>query len=167
MSEAPGQLADQAGVPGPSPGGRKPIQSPLNLVMPIGSEEDYQKLHQTLLNTQALPPAENPIVQALTKIATVHFARFVFLEDNTRLAVITTYDGDFEKYVMDFINEIGDVFNMLLQFIADAPPLPVQEHRLEFVEYVRAHDLPGITFYSAYPDLTVLDILAAAESQTP
>lgn len=71
----------------------------------------------------------------------MRFARFVFLESNTRLAVITTYDGDFEKYIMDFVDHIGDIFDMLLKFMADAPPLPVREHRQEFLDYVRSHDL--------------------------
>jgi len=140
----------------------KPIQNPLTLVMPIASEEAYAQLNQTLLQVQSLPPEKNPIVGALTKIATVHFARFVFLENNTRLAVITTYDGDFDKYIMDFVDHIGDVFDMLLKFMADAPPLPVAEHRQEFLEYVRAHDLRCVEpLYSAYPQATMLDIVQA------
>lgn len=143
----------------------KPVQSALTLIMPIASDEAYQQLHQTLMEVQALPPGQNPIMAALTKISTVHFARFVFLENNTRLGVITTYDGDFDKYIMDFVDDISDVFNLLLKFMSDAPPLPVQEHRQEFLEYVRSHDLGCIEpFYSAYPRSTVLDILAATEA---
>jgi hypothetical protein len=139
-----------------------PVQNPLTLVMPIASPEAYQQLSQTLQGVQALPPEQNPIVAALNKIATVHFARFVFLEDNTRLGVITTYDGDFEKYINDFVDDIGDVFNLVLKFMSDAPPLPVQEHRQEFLAYVRAHDLRCVEpLYSAYPRSTVLDIQAA------
>jgi hypothetical protein len=137
------------------------VQSPLTLVMPVKSPEAQQQLAQTLQQVQALPPDQNPIVAALDNLKTVHFARFVFLEDNTRLAVITTYDGDFDRYINDFIDHIGQVFDLLLQFMADAPPLPVAEHRQEFLDYVRAHDLRCIEpFYSAYPDKTVLDIVA-------
>ncbi len=79
-----------------------------------------------------------------------------------KLAVITTYDGSFEDYINDFIDEIGDVFNALLAHMADAPPLPVQKNRKEFFDYVRANDLRAIEpFYSAYPKATVLDIKAA------
>jgi hypothetical protein len=142
------------------------MQNPLTLVMPIKSPEDFEKLHQTLMQVQAAPPEQNPIMVALNKIATVHFARFVFLENNTRLAVITTYDGDFDRYINDFVDNIGHVFDMLLQFMADAPPLPVAEHREEFLQYVRDHDLRCVEpFYSAYPELTVLDIQTAAEAR--
>ena len=93
-----------------------------------------------------------------------HFARFVFLEDNTKLAVITTYDGSFEKYIQDFVDHVGEIFDVLLSHMKDAPPLPVQEHRDEFLAYVQANDLPGVgVFYSAYPDATVLTILDALE----
>jgi hypothetical protein len=158
MSDHAGQ--QQAAAPPMSEA--QPVQSPLTLIMPIASAAAFQELSQTLTGVQSLPRDQNPIMAALDKIGTVHFARFVFLEDNTRLGVITTYDGDFEKYINDFVDDIGDVFNLLLKFMADAPPLPVQEHRQEFLEYVRAHDLRSVgPFYSAYPRSTVLDIQAA------
>lgn len=141
----------------------KPVQNPLTLIMKIKSEADYEQLNQLLQKLQSLPPTQNPIVVALNKIATVHFARFTFLDNNTKLAVITSYDGDFDIYINEFINEIGDVFNQLLVYMENAPALPVQNHRQEFLQYVKDNDVPSIQpFYSAYPTLTVLDILALA-----
>ncbi len=137
----------------------QPVQNPLTLVMKAKSPEDYVALRQTVERIQSLPPEQNPIITALNKLATVHFARFVFL-DNDQLAVITTYDGDFEDYINEFINEIGEVFDALLVHVEDGSPVPVKTHRREFLEFVRAHDLRCVgPFYSAYPDRTVLDIL--------
>ncbi len=136
-----------------------PVQSPLTLIMTIKSEEDSKALRELLDHIHSLPPEQNPIVAALEEIGTVHFARFTFLENNTKLAVITTYDGSFERYIHDFVNVIGHIFDQLLEHMADAPPLPVAEHRAEFLQYVRDNDLPSLEpFYSAYPQLTVLDI---------
>jgi hypothetical protein len=136
------------------------VQNPLTLLMTIRSPEDYAALKTTIEQLQALPPEQNPIVRALDTIGTVHFARFVFV-DETRLAVITTYDGDFDAYINDFVDHIGEVFNTLLQHMDGAPPLPVQQHRQELLDYVRRHDLQCLPpFYSAYPQRTVLDILA-------
>jgi hypothetical protein len=136
------------------------VQSPLTLVMKIRSTDDHRILQAKLGDLQSLPRDKNPIITALDKIATVHFARFVFL-DETRLAVITTYDGDFAAYINEFVDNIGDVFNDLLQHMDDAPPLPVQQHRQEFLAYVLRNDLRCLPpFYSAYPEQTVLDILA-------
>jgi hypothetical protein len=79
--------------------------------------------------------------------------------------VITTYDGRFEDYINEFVDHIGDVFNALLQHMEGAPPLPVQQNRKAFLEYVQANDLRAIEpFYSAYPQATVLDIHAALET---
>ncbi|MGH3754510.1 MAG: hypothetical protein ACRDRP_17790 [Pseudonocardiaceae bacterium] len=137
----------------------QPVQNPLTAVMTAKSPEDYAALVQLVEHLQSLPPDQNPITVALDKISTVHFARFVFL-DNDQLAVITSYDGDFEAYINEFIDEIGDVFNGLMAHVKNAPPLPVQTYRQEFLDYIRAVDRHCVgTFYSAYPERTVLDIL--------
>lgn len=141
----------------------QPIQNPLTLVMKAKCAESWAGLRHAVEHLQSLPDDKNPIVIALNKIGTVHFARFAFLEDTQQLAVITTYDGDFEKYINDFVNHIGDIFNALLAYVADPPPLPVQKYRQEFLEYIRAGDLRCVgKFYSAYPDTTVFDVLDTA-----
>lgn len=143
----------------------KPVQSPLTLVMTIKSEADFKQLDALLDKMQSLPPDKNPIMVALNTLKIVHFARFVFLDNNTKLAVITTYDGTFDDYINDFIEAIGDIFNALLAHMEGAPPLPIQKNRDAFLGYIRANDLRGIEpFYSAYPKATVLDILSALDS---
>jgi hypothetical protein len=140
------------------------VQSPLTLIMTIKSPADYQQLSGLLQKLQSAPPEQNPIWVALNKLKIVHFARFVFLANNTQLAVITTYDGSFDQYINDFIDEIGDVFNALLAHMSDAPPLPIQKNRDAFLAYVKANDLRCIEpFYSSYPKSTVLDIQAAID----
>ena len=135
------------------------VQHPLTLVLPIRPDA-RAALRAEVDRLQALPPEENPVIAALEAIGTVHFARFVFLDDE-RLAVITTYDGDFERYIMDFVDHVGPVFDTLLQHVTDPPPLPVQQHPEEFLAYVRRHDLGCVgTFYSAYPTRPVVDIRA-------
>ncbi|MGQ0776713.1 MAG: hypothetical protein ACT4NY_20200 [Pseudonocardiales bacterium] len=138
----------------------QPIQNPLTLVMKAKSTESWTELRHAVETLQSVPDDKNPIVIALNEIGTVHFARFAFLEDAQQLLVITTYDGDFETYINDFVNVIGDIFNALLVHVADAPPLPVQTYRQEFLDYIRAGDLRSVgNFYSAYPDTTVFDVL--------
>jgi hypothetical protein len=143
-----------------------PVQSPLTLVMTV-KPGDREMLRAKVHGLQALPPEKNPVTAALNEIGTVHFARFVLLDED-RLAVITTYDGDFESYIMDFVDYIGPVFDDLLQHMVDAPELPVEQHRQEFLAYVRKYDLTCVPpFYSAYPARTLQDILAdsAADAQ--
>jgi hypothetical protein len=146
-------------------GRSKAVANPLTLVMTIKSPQDFQALKALIEGLQKLPDDQNPIRVALTKIGTVHFARFVFLSDS-QLAIITTYDGDFETYVDAFVNELAPVFDKLFAHMKDAPPLPISEHRKEFLDYVKTHDIKCVEpSYSAYPDLKVLDILTLQKSQ--
>ena len=143
----------------------KAVQNPLTLIMTLANEQKAKELRATLEHIQSLPPDQNPVWVALDKLKIVHFARFVFLDNDSRLAVITTYDGSFEDYINDFVDNIGDVFNPILSHMKDAPPLPVQQNRQAFLDYVRAHDLRGMEpFYSAYPQSTVVDILASVDA---
>jgi hypothetical protein len=150
-------------VPAQTPAAPAMKQNPLTLIMTIKSPEDAAALRALLNKFLSMPRDQNPIDVALDKLAKVHFARFVFLDNDTRLAVITSYDDSFEDYINDFVNTIGDIFNALLAHMKDAPPLPVQQHRKEFLDYVGKNDLrcEG-TFYSAYPTLGVKTILANA-----
>ena len=141
------------------------VSNPLTLVMSIKSSEDRHQLEALITQLQSLPPESNPIARALTKIATVHFARFVFLGDS-QLAVITTYDDSFERYIDAFVDAIGMVFDKLLVHMKDAPPLPVADNRDAFLQYVKRNDIPCVPpFFSAYPDLKVLDILTLQRNQ--
>ena len=44
-----------------------------------------------------------------TNVGTVHFARFVIVDNN--LCMFSSYDGDFTNYIRDFIAQIGSVFD--------------------------------------------------------
>ena len=138
-------------------------QNPLTLIMKIKSPADAAALKGMLTKFLSMPRNVNPIDVALDKLAKVHFARFVFLDNDTRLAIITSYDDAFDDYINDFVDVIGDIFNALLAHMSDAPALPVQANRAAFLEYVRANDLTSFgAFYSAYPTLGVKTILANA-----
>lgn len=149
------------------------MTSPLTLVMPLEENVDLTKL------AEALAQAAQTIDEALTSIATVHFARFVLFDASTpnlqpgsrtgpfKLAVITEYDNDFDSYIQDFVNHISGVFNELLSFTADGQSLiPVEDNVAAFTAYVAKNDasqhLPtGVQpLYCAY-DATVQTILAS------
>jgi hypothetical protein len=135
-----------------------PVQRPLTLILPIKSPDDFQKLAAFLKAAQGDP--SGPLRRVLDGIGTVHFARFVFLENNTKLAVITTYDGDLETYLHAFADQLEKEFNTILGHIESAPT-NVRTHRREFIEFIMEHDVPAIEpFYSAYPHLTVKQIRA-------
>lgn len=149
------------------PAARPPVANALTLVMTIKSPEDRVLLKAMITKLQSLPPDKNPIAVALAKLGNVHFARFVFLGDD-KLAVITSYDDDFDSYILSFADAIGEIFNQLLEHMKDHPPIPIQKNLKEFLEYVKKNDLScEPPFFSAYPTLKVQDILTLQKKAMP
>lgn len=135
------------------------MANPLTLVMTSKSSQDHNALKQLIEDMQGKQSDQNPIRVALNSLGIVHYARFVFLGED-QLAIITTYDGEFEEYVDAFIKSISGVFDKIFIYIKDAPPLPIAKNRDEFLAYIKKYDVPCVgTMFSAYPDLKVLDIL--------
>ena len=132
------------------------VQNALNLYLPLKNPTQMPALLATLQAAQA------EVNQALTSLHYVHFARFLPMPDGSALWVITEYDGGLENYIMDFVAVLGDVFTAILQFVRGASPLPVQRHPREFVEFVQQHNLSQVRAWSAYPAVTVIDILQTA-----
>jgi hypothetical protein len=134
------------------------VQNALNLYLPMKSPAQMPALLETLAGAQVA------VNQALSSLHYVHFARFLPNPDGSMLWVITEFDGALESYLMDFVAVLGDAFNAILQFVAGAPPLPVQRYAREFTQFVTAHNLNKVHAWSAYPDVTVIDILRNARS---
>ncbi len=146
--------------------------NPLTLVMPLkpGAE---QQIGVLLKSHQAA------IDDALSIVGTVHYARFVLFDASSpnlqpmpgskgpfSLSVITTYDGDFDVYIQDFVLHLGDVFDALLSLTTDGTSVvPVKDHIKAFTAWVKDHDLSQqppnapLSQYAAYP-YTVQTILA-------
>ena len=148
------------------------MANPLTLIMPLKEGVDLQQLGGLI------SMSKDSIEQALKAIGTVHYARFVVLDASTpnfqpgptgpyKLAVITTYDSDFDTYIQDFVNHIGMIFDALMSLTTDGQALvPVSQNVQAFTDYVSKNDAsrnkPNSEFslYGAYP-CTVQQVLAA------
>jgi hypothetical protein len=131
------------------------VQSPFFLIFPIKSAEDMQVLAVTL------PPLLPAMFDAADAIGTLHFARFVALGETT-LGFVSEYDGDFRDYIMDFTKHLGPLFDTVFSHVVDPPPTPVAKNAEALIDWVKAHNLDPLAFYSAYPSLAVSDIRALA-----
>jgi hypothetical protein len=132
--------------------------SPLNLIVKLQPGKE-----------PAIKGADHMLGVAIRRgadaIGTLHEARFVQLSEDT-VALLTTYDGDFDTYIYDFTKHLSGVFNLLLGNAVDPPPLPVEKNPQAFADWIRARDLPTLgEYYSAYPNLTVQDIRALAAAK--
>src|SRR5260370_24468836 len=131
------------------------MQNTLTLVLTIKSPADYDAL------TTLLPLLKGQMDKAFSTLNIVHFARVVFLDNNTKVAVITEFDGDFSTYLQDFAENLGQVFDGLFEHTVEAPPLPVEDPQKiqAFINYSHKYNISVSYLCSVYTDCTVLNML--------
>ena len=99
----------------------------------------------------------------LGRVQTIHFARWVFLNQHRQMFFASNYDGSQESYMDDFINKVGWGLNLLF---SNGVGYPRTDWLLEggasdeqkFEYYIFRHQLPVDVWYKAYPGLTAFDI---------
>ena len=99
----------------------------------------------------------------LTRVQTIHFARWVFVDDRRRVLFASNYDGSHESYMDDFINKVGWGLNLVFSNGFGWPRtdwLVAKGARREmpFKHYQRRHQVPTQVWYKAYPGLTLHDL---------
>ncbi|MBB6145850.1 hypothetical protein HNQ77_003820 [Silvibacterium bohemicum] len=134
------------------------VQSPLNLMLTIAEGQNQAILAYVFSQSQT-------INAGLDAVGTVHFARFLpepgFASNpptSQILWVLTEYDGSFDQYIKDFVQQMGPIFDKLLSYVVNPPPLPVETNLVAFGQWVNSNNQPS-NLYSAYPACTVQMIL--------
>lgn len=99
----------------------------------------------------------------LARVQTIHFARWVFLDDKRRVVFASNYDGGHQAYMDDFINKVGWGLNLLFSNGIGWPRtrwLILGGARIEqrFKPFQRRHQLPTQVWYKAYPGLALVDL---------
>ena len=126
-------------------------QSPLQTVLQVKSPvtEHAGALRQVL---QFGAPF---IEKVLREARHVHFASFMFLDNDSKLVLFTVYDGDFDGYIGHFAREFGPLFDRFFSHIENGPPAPIAEHAFEFVQFLKRFQQPAVggLFFSAYPEV--------------
>src|SRR5262245_50593182 len=87
-------------------------------------------------------------------VGTLHNMRFVFLENDTKLLFATTYDGDWDAYIDDFVTKIPDYLDLIDSAWEGWPGIRSPEAK----DWIARHQVSAEGWYVAYPDLTVAEI---------
>jgi cytochrome P450 len=128
-------------------------QSPLQTVLPVKNPVPE---HAAALR-QVLQFGAPFIEKVLRDARHVHFASFMFIDNDSKLVLFTSYDGDFDSYIGHFAREFGPLFDRFFSHIENGPKAPIAEHPFEFVQFLRRYDQPAVggLFFSAYPEVQV------------
>ena len=99
----------------------------------------------------------------LGRIRTIHFARWVFLDDRKRMVFFSNYDGTVESYMDDFINKAGFGLNAVFSNGIGYPRTNwlIRDgcrDEQKYKDFLRRHTLPTQAWYKAYPGLTAVDL---------
>ena len=99
----------------------------------------------------------------LAGITTIHFARWVFLDDRRRLIFASNYDGSIESYMDDFIDKVAYGLNAAFSNGVGYPKTKWlvtggATDEQAFKNYLRTHQIPTQIWYSAYGDLSARNI---------
>jgi hypothetical protein len=99
----------------------------------------------------------------LTRVNTIHFARWVFLDDKRRLFFASNYDGSLESYMDDFINKVAWGLNLVFSNGVGYPRtrwliLDGAKDEQKFKRYIRRHELPTEVWYNAHPGITAFEM---------
>jgi hypothetical protein len=99
----------------------------------------------------------------LARVQTIHFARWVYLDNRRRLFFASNYDGSLESYMDDFINKVGFGLNVVFSNGVGYPRtdwllLKGAKNEQLFKYFIRRHELPTEVWYNAHAGLTNFDL---------
>jgi hypothetical protein len=101
---------------------------------------------------------------SLGGITSIHFARWVLIDNGQRLLFFSNYDGSWESYLGDFIDKAAVGLTAVWSNTQGFPKAvfllfkgATDEER--FKAWTRKYQVPTQLWYSAYPELTVKNIL--------
>jgi hypothetical protein len=99
----------------------------------------------------------------LTRVRTIHFARWVLMNNDRTLLFASNYDGSLESYMDDFINKVAWGLNLVFSNGMGYPAtrwlIKDGAEREQMFKYsLRRHQLPSQVWYKAYPGMTAFEL---------
>jgi len=88
------------------------------------------------------------------KVGTLHDMRFVFFDNDTRMLFATSFDGDWDVYIDDFVTKIPDFLDVIDSAWEGWPGIRSPQAK----DYLVKHQITADGWYVANPELTVAEI---------
>ena len=112
-------------------------------------------------------PAE--ATKLLNSVGTVHEARIVLFDNDTRLLIATSFDGDWDVYIDDFARTLvlKDWERFLIHCEGYPDPADVASLTLEQQkEFLSTNQVTAARYDRSYPAVTTKEVLKALRVQT-
>lgn len=131
-------------------------QNQLTLVTVVDPEQRrYLGAVMAMINLYARRMAPSG---SLAGISTIHFVRWLVIDDGRRLLMLSNYDGSWEAYIDEFAEMILSGLDAIWESALGYPRGGAQDIPA-FKRFLRCHQTQSNVFYSAYPNQTVLGII--------
>jgi hypothetical protein len=96
----------------------------------------------------------------LGTIPSIHFAKWLLIEEGRRLVFLSNYDKSWESYLGDFVDKAPTGLNLAWSCTQEYPRTVAlafdgAKDEETFKAWGRAYQVPTQVFYSAYADLTI------------
>lgn len=95
------------------------------------------------------------------RLDTLHDARWVLFDDDTRLLFASNFDGDWDAYIDDFASEVPALFDSVLEHTEGYPGI----NSPDIKDHVVAHQTTAISYFRTIPDATIKEIKKALRVQ--
>ena len=100
---------------------------------------------------------------SLAGVKSIHFARWVPLDEGRRVIFASNYDGSLESYNNDFIDLVAWGLNLIFSNGLGYPStrwliFGGARYEQEFKNFLRSHQIPTPVWYSAYPQLSARNV---------
>ena len=154
-----------------------PVRSPRKgaRVGPVSELSVFLKVkpgrEQAIREVLTLTPAQKAESdKAILDVGTLHESRNVLFDNDTRLLIATTFDGDWDVYIDDFAaGYILDAWDEFLPYCEGYPDEGKDKAGLsveEIKEFLTANQVTAAVFTMTYPGVTVKEIQKALRVQT-
>ncbi len=148
-----------------TPGGEPPpsfredavAQNQLTLLTPVDPRR-VRRLQAVLAGIDTYARRLSP-PGSLLGISTIHFVRWLLIDEGRRLLMLSDYDGSWESYIDEFAEMILSGLDAIWSSAPGYPPDGARDLPA-FKWFLRSHQIPAELFYSAYPATTTLHIRA-------
>ncbi|MFG2885177.1 hypothetical protein ACGFYV_23270 [Streptomyces sp. NPDC048297] len=147
----------------PRKGLRTGVVSELSVILRV-KEGRGQALREFFAREGADPEHVKVSMETLTAVGTLHESRYVLFDDDTRLLIATSFDGDWDPYIEDFAR--SKVLANWSRFLIHCEGFPEEDGVAaltidDYKEFLTGHQVTATEYYRVYPDMTVRDVLRA------